>query len=544
MVADHITGDIFHLETRPAEQGRVVIIDDRTGEEILPAPYNARSKVQEYGGAAITAHNSTVYFTNFADGRAYAISPERQIVPITPDSNGLHRFAAITPHPVHRNLLLAIVEDHTPPNNTPSTIHTTLGLIEESSATLLTKDLVSGADFYAQPQFSPDGNHLAWTEWHHPDMPWTGAEVWLADIQLSASSSLQVSNKRKVAGVGSVDGKRIGSICAYNPTWVNNSTLLFTSDETGYQNIHSIDIAASETLPGLLLPKAMPYDCSQPLHLLGWTTLAVLAPPYVVNVMKRDGKDVLLLVDLSGPEAIELNSPYVVLNNLRALKSTDLSFVFTAEKLDEAASVVMATIVTSRSSRPHVVYKTLKSTSNPSLSFPKDLVSHVHSYSLPLPPLPGATGLSADDTALVHVLYYPPTNPDYIGLDGEKPPCVVNAHGGPTAAAEPGFNSKILYWTSRGWGWLDVNYRGSSGYGREYMCALASNWGITDIWDTYQAAKLLAGRGIIDGQRCFVRGGSAGGYTVLCALTETDEAVRTFFAGKGFTFSAEWKYYR
>jgi acetyl esterase/lipase len=531
VVVDPITGDIYHLETRPSEQGRLVIVDTKLGKEILPAPFNARSKVQEYGGAAITAHNGTVYFTNFNDTRVYAIDKNREIRPITPDSKGLHRFAAVTPHPLHNNLLLAILEDHTPPNNTPSTVRTTFCLINATQCALVTPDLISGSDFYAQPHFSPDGKQLIWTEWHHPDMPWTGAEVWVADLQIS-SASIQVLNKRRVGGSGSTDGKKIGAVCALNPAWVDNCRMILSSDQTGYHNLYTGTTTKNPPQVQPLFPEALPYDFAEPMHQLGWTSVAVLSTSYAVSIAKREGRDVLFLVNLGEEKsASELECPYVVINNIRAVPSSGLSFVFTGVTYEEPTSVVLATVTPQGlSSSPKITYQTLKSTSNSALAFPKALISAPQAYALPLPPLPG-TSEEAVAIDVVHVLYYPPTNPDYEAPDNEKPPCVVNAHGGPTAVADPGFDPKVQYWTSRGWGWLDVNYRGSSGYGRAYMCALAKNWGVTDSWDTYQAAKILANRGIVDGKRCFIRGGSAGGYTVLCALTEDKSEVRNFFAG-------------
>ncbi|KAH7922307.1 alpha/beta-hydrolase [Leucogyrophana mollusca] len=503
---DPVTSSVYHTEKRPSEQGRSVIVDTKTSKDLFGPEFNARTGVQEYGGAAAVAHGGIVYFSNIADGRVYSIDTRnKRSVPeaVTP-VNKAHRFANFAVHPTQHNLIVSILEDHTV--DTPPTVVTTLCVIDVSTKSVT--PLVSGADFYASPAFSPNGKKIAWQQWYHPDMPWEGSEIHVADVQVGGST-LVLENITHVAG------EKINISVAY-PSWANDSTLVFTSDEgSGYQNpwIYSTTSKSAR----LAIDRAIQQDFGQPAWSLGLTPYTFLddAGTKAVFLAYRYGRSFLYVIDLDTPSAPHeiVNCPFSLIQRMHKVSSN--AFVFSAGKPDASGGVVQCVLTTSVSA-PAAEYTVLKSTAS-ALTFPAGIVS------LPTP----LTLVSGNES--IYVVYYPPTNPEYAGssIPGERPPCIVNVHGGPTSMAYQTLSWEKQYFTSRGYAWLDVNYGGSSGYGRAYIARLAGKWGIVDVQDSIDAAKLLASppHSLIDVSRVAIRGGSAGGYTTLSAFATT-----TFFA--------------
>ncbi|KAH9475568.1 Dipeptidyl peptidase family member 6 [Psilocybe cubensis] len=510
IIVDRVTSEVYHLETRPSEKGRSVLVHTNSNRDIVGPNWNVRTGVHEYGGAPAIVHDGVAYFSHYVDGRVYRVGVEddSQPVPITPD-NKPYRYASLDQHPTHPELLISILEDHT--IDIPSEIVTTLVVI--NSATKTVEPLVSGADFYALAKFSPAGDKLAWIQWFHPDMPWEGGELHVADVVFSGDKTISIKNSKRVAG-------ERGRISASYPAWANNDTLIFTTDESGYVNPWKFVRNTASPLFSTPIEEGF----GQPLWILNFFPYVILGDRGEIVLFKasKDGRDVLYLFDLEkDSRPTPLPNPFVVIDNIRVVSAKNKVFVFTGEKTNEKNSVIQCSI----SSLLDAEFLPLTASSSGEGDTPLSprLVSEPQPFTLKAPP----------EGDPLHVVYYPPWNPNYSGssIDGEKPPCIVNVHGGPTGLTEQGLRWSKQYFTSRGWAWLDVNYGGSSGYGRRYVERLNGKWGIVDVQDCTLAPQILASApyNLIDSKRLIIRGGSAGGFTVLAALSIAKD-VTTFAA--------------
>ena len=443
---DPLTSNVYHIESRPSEGGRNVLVHTTTGTDVVAKGWNVRTGVHEYGGAAAIVHGGVVYFSHYNDGRVYRVKDGGDPEAITPgehryyrSSNGtkvelstleskVHRFAGFAVLPLHTHLLVAVLEDHT--IDTPSGVVNTLVVINTTTHTV--KPLVVGADFYAGPQFSPDGMRLTWIQWYHPDMPWEGSEIHVADVVVDADGMV-LKNAIHIAGERS-------KISAASPSWASNDTLVFTSDESDY--INPWKYSNGKATP--LLPKPVSQEFGKPLWQLHMFPYAIVDAEgkFALFTSIKDGRSQLYLLDLFSPsEPRPLDTPYVVIGNLRSVSSQDNTVVFEAEKVDEEPSIVKCTITDLSGSSPPT-YTVIRAGAPP--PFPKGIVS-----------VPQPMTLKASSGDPIHIVYYPPQNPDYSGsaIDGELPPCVLNAHGGPTSLCAQGLNWKVQYFTSRGWAW-------------------------------------------------------------------------------------------
>ncbi|KAJ4490705.1 Alpha/Beta hydrolase protein [Lentinula aciculospora] len=465
VIVDAATSVIYHLEGRPAEKGRCVLVQSETGREIVGKDVNVRTGVHEYGSAAALVHDGIAYYSNIVDNRMYKVDVKdgSQAEPITPE-NKAFRYACFDIHPTNPRLLVSVLEDHT--NDTPSTVVNTLVIIDTEAKTVTS--LVSGADFYALPKFSPDGCKLAWQHWNHPNMPWDNSQISLADVTL-IDSSLTLSNATTIGKDGCSNGFL---------AWANNNTLAWVCDVSGFINPWKYTVSTKKAGP--LFPSPVEEDFGGAMWLFCFFPFAIVDEVGEVGVFKayRNGRDVLYRVDLETGDREEIENPYVVVECMRSVSKSKSKFAFLGAKVDESEKVIVG-------------------------------------IALKVPP--------SDN--LLHVIYYPPHNPAYAGtsIEGEKPPCVVNVHGGPTGMAQQGLNWKIQYWTTRGFAWLDVNYGGSFGYGKEYMNRLWHGWGAVDVEDCINASQLLAKPplSLIDSSRIVIRGSSSGGLTVLGALSNS-----------------------
>lgn len=323
--------------------------------------------------------------------------------------------------------MVAILEDHTKPD--PAEVVNTLAVIDTESQTV--SSLVSGSDFYTSATFSPDGTHLAWSQWSHPDMPWDGSEVYVASVSLKeGGTGLVVANSTYVAG-------KALTIGAGDPIWISNDRLLHTSDETGYQNPYIYDVNTRKS--SLALSKPLAEDFSHPAWRLGNRYGAVLDKEgsKVLLTSLRDGRSRLYILSLHSNELEELSCPYVSIEHI--FQATDDHVVFVGAKSDEPASIVLASL--KDYALPH--YSTLKFLS-PKTDFPSGLISKPQPMTLLVPP----------NNDPVHIVYYPPTNPEYEYPGDEKPPCIVHVHGGPTALQDQGYSASTQFFTSRGWALL------------------------------------------------------------------------------------------
>ncbi len=468
---------VYWTEGRPAEAGRQVIVrSDETGgaSDVTPPPFNARTAAHEYGGGwyAVDHDKDVVYFSNLADGRIYRQELDHEPVALTPD--GPFRYGDLVVDAA-RNRLLCIREDMSAepePRDSLIAVDTTSG-----AETLLTE----GYDFYSTPRPSPDGDRLAWLSWRHPNMPWDTTELWVADVTANG----QLANAEQIAGGGEES--------IVQPEWAPDGSLVFASDRSGWWNLYRWTAGAD---PVALAP--MQAEFAAPQWIFGMRWFGVASDGTVVATVHRQGRDELWMIPLEGPpEQIEV--PDTVINSL-SLAGRRVAYIGATALSPRAVVLLDLDRGERRELRAAFV-----------LEVDPSYISVAEEITFP-----------TTDGDISHALYYPPTNPDLTGPADEKPPLVVMSHGGPTSRSPSNLSLGIQTFTSRGFGVVDVNYRGSSGYGREYMRKLDGKWGIYDVDDCIAAARFLAKRGDIDEARMAIRGGSAGGYTTLCALVFHD----------------------
>ena len=487
---------IYWSEGRPSDGGRCPIVRYVKGEvqDITPSPFNVRTRVHEYGGGSYFVSEGIVYFSNFVDQRLYRQSPGAAPEPLTPAAE--FRYAdAVSDRP--RNRLICVREDHRAEGEAVNTIvainfDTPLENGGQDSGQVL----VSGSDFYAAPRLSPDGLRLCWLSWNHPNMPWDGTELWVAAVLPDGS----LGEAERIAG-GLAES-------IFQPEWSPDGRLYFVSDRTDWWNLYRWNPAASSPSPSALealCPKAAEFG--QPLWVFGMTTYGFESADSLICTYIEAGIQHLARLDTHSLELTEIHSPFANLGGLKVGKG-------------------YAAFIGGSATAPGAIARLDFSTGEVSiLRRSSDLTVDPGYLSVPeVLEFPTENGLTA------YGFYYAPQNQDYAAPAGEKPPLLVKSHGGPTASTTASFNPGIQYWTSRGIAVLDVNYGGSTGYGREYRERLKGNWGIVDVDDCVNGAKYLVAKGLVDGDRLCIDGGSAGGYTTLAALTFRD----VFKAGASF----------
>ncbi|KZO90648.1 alpha/beta-hydrolase [Calocera viscosa TUFC12733] len=490
VTADRTTGSIYHLESRPSEGGRSVLVQrslsDKEGEkDVFGSGWNARTGVHEYGGGAVWAEAGVVYFSDYGSGRIYTVK-DGQLEAFTPENKAL-RFADFRPHPQDPALLASVMEDHTSP--APVDVLNSLVLLRPGQ---VPQPIATGADFYSSPRWSPDGKWLTWFQWVHPNMPWDGGLLQLAPV-LSSPSGITIGAARTIAG-------KEGAVSVAEPNWLSPTTLLFQSDISGYWNPWSYSVLTGEAAP--VLPTPIAEEFAAPQWQFGTSSLAVLAPERALVISVDQGMDRLNLLSLGpvGPALKRLQVPFVSMAQLWPLSPTQ------AVMLGATDTTPLSLILLTLSATDELSYETLKSPSE--ADFSPELFSAAEPKTLDTPAGP------------VHVLYYPPKNPAYTAPAGEKPPALVSVHGGPTGAAHPGLSLGVQFFTTRGYAFIDVQYGGSTGYGRTYRDLLNGEWGIVDVRDAAACVAALGEAGLIDRQRVGIRGRSSGGFTVLAALCD------------------------
>ncbi len=471
--------DIFWTEGRPSEGGRNAIVRcTPSGQitDVIPAPYNARSRVHEYGGSSFLVVDGRVYFSNFADRRLYCHwlteKPDSDPNPLTP--TGTYRYAdAIFDRDRHR--LICVREEHDESKSEPINTLVSINILNGEDIQIL----ASGADFYASPQLSADGSKLAWLSWHHPNMPWDGTELWVAEV-----GDRELHNPQLVAG-GIEES-------IFQPQWSPDGILYFVSDLTGWWNLYRWRDRKIEPLC------EMEAEFGLPQWVFGMSTYAFISGSKILCTYNQKGQWQLATLDTSFDKPI-LNSIPTPYTDISSLKAQGDRAVFIAGSPTEPTAVVQLDLASGQT-------KVLRSSTE--LQVEKEYLS-----------VPQTIEFPTENGKTAYAFFYPPTNRDYIAPSDEKPPLLVKSHGGPTAATSSSFSLKTQYWTSRGFAVLDVNYGGSTGYGRAYRQRLNGNWGIVDVDDCTNGAKYLAEKGLVDRDRLAISGGSAGGYTTLCALT-------------------------
>lgn len=465
-------GTVWWLEGRATEGGRSVLVAARDGEvrDVTPEGFDLRSRVHEYGGGAVLVASGTVYFVNFSDQRVYVQPPGAAPRALTPE--GPWRYADFCLDAT-RNRLICVRE--------------TAREGAEPANELVAIALADGAvsvfdgshDFVASPTLSPDGRRLAWLVWDHPNMPWDGTVLRVAELAADGS----VLRAEDVAG-GPAES-------VFQPAFAPDGTLCFVSDRSDWWNLYRAGPAGDVAL----CPMATEFGLPQ--WVFGMSTWGFAADGRIVGACVADGIWRLGIVDDGRFVAFDL--PYDDISGVRVCGNAVL--------FSGASATIAPTLV--RLDLADGKVRELKS----SMRAPVD----AGYLSQPQPiAYPTAGGAEA------HAFYYPPCNADFRPSDGEKPPLLVRGHGGPTAASSSALNLGIQFWTSRGFAVLDVNYRGSTGFGRPYREALYGQWGVADVDDVVAGAQDLVARGLVDPARLAIRGGSAGGYTTLAALTFHD----------------------
>ena len=476
--------DIYWIEGRPSEAGRSVIVrrtPDGKITDVTPAPFNVRTRVHEYGGGSFAVAAGVVYFSHFADQRIYCQRLDSQPEPLTPAANCRYADVIVDNQ---RNRLICVREDHAGEGEAVNTI-VSINLDNGEDIQILTE----GNDFYASPSLSPDGSQLCWISWNHPNMPWDGTELWVAEINADGF----LGKKQLVAG-GLEES-------IFQPEWSLDGVLYFVSDKSNWWNLYRTPLN-----PPLLRGEAgieplceMAAEFGLPQWVFGMSTYAVVSKSKIICTYTQQGKWHLASLDLIAKKLTTIETPYT---DISSVKARGEIVIFLAGSPTESTAIVQLNLATSQR-------EVLRRSS--------DLSIESGYLSVPEPiAFPTENGLTAFG------FFYPPKNQDFAAPAGEKPPLVVKSHGGPTAATSSSMNLKIQYWTSRGFAVLDVNYGGSTGYGREYRKRLQDSWGIVDVDDCANGAKYLAQKGLVDGNRMAIAGGSAGGYTTLCALTFRD----------------------
>jgi dipeptidyl aminopeptidase/acylaminoacyl peptidase len=477
-----LDGDqVYWLEGRPTEGGRVVIVrrtSDGLQVDVLPPPYNARSRVHEYGGGAYTVHDDNIYFVNFSDQRIYQTDGSQAPAPLTPDI--AWRYADLQVDAA-RERLICVREDHAQSDR--EAVNTLVAVPLDGSEQIL---LASGHDFYASPRLSPNGRRLAWLSWDHPNMPWDGTSLWVAEIDHDG----RLREPQKIAG-GATES-------IFQPDWSPAGSLYFISDRTGWWNLYHW--SGAEVKPLLLMEAEFGF----PQWVFGMSTYNFYAPDQIACAFTQHGTWNLALIDLNDSSMEALEIPYDTIDEVRAAPGR---LLINGASPTEPHSIVA---VDPHSNRVSVLKRSANIELNPGY------IAQPESIEFPT---------EAGQTA--YGLFYPPRNRDYAAPSGEKPPLLVMSHGGPTSAADTALSLGLQYWTSRGFAVLDVNYGGSTGYGRPYRERLNGQWGVVDIDDCAHGAEYLVATGRVDGSRLAIRGGSAGGYTTLSALAFRD----TFKAG-------------
>ena len=460
-------GAVYWVESRPEENGRSVLVRSAGGklQDLTPPPYSVRSRVHEYGGGGYLLAGEMVFFCNDADQCLYRLDagiPSRLTAP------GAWRFGDMLLDAPRRKLL-CICEEHHPDKSVKNFLAAVS--LQDGAIT----PLITDRDFVSSLALSPDGSQLAWLAWDHPLMPWDGCELWVAELEGD-----RLTNARRIAG------GREESL--FQPRWSPGGRLHFVSDRSGWWNLYRYADGGAEAI----CPDAADYGYAQ--WLLGMSSYGFLSETEIAAVRVDEGCSSLVRIAAGKP--IPIDSRYSHIEHLDAAAGR---LVFLGGAPDAAMGVVESDC------------RMFRRLSVAGFELAPDYLSRAEALSFPT---------SLGETA--HAWYYPPANRDFRVPEGEVPPVIVRCHGGPTALNGNALDARIQFWTSRGFAVADLNYRGSTGYGRDYRKRLTGQWGVADVEDCVQLLARLTAKGLADPKRAAVSGSSAGGYTALATLTFKD----------------------
>ncbi len=465
-----VDGRVLWLQALPEEGGRLALAT--AGGVVTPAPFNVRTRVHEYGGGAYVAAGDTIWFSNHADNLVYAQRGDAAPAALTAD--GRQRHADLELDPRHRRLV-AVREDHSGEGEARNTL-VALALDGSGETTL-----AEGADFYASARVSPEGRRIAWLQWNHPNMPWQGTELWLAAF----------ADDGTLAHARCVAGGPDESLCL--PVWAPDGRLYVVSDRSGFWNLYRLEVG------GLVPVCPMDAEFGMPQWVFGQSSYGFAGPHEIIAACRENAISRLLRIDVRTGAATPIPVPFEDIVELRVGDG-----VAVVEAGSPTATACIATISLADGAVTVLARSADELPDASVLSTPRAI-----SY-------PSANGRTA------HAFHYPPRNDAFRVPDGERPPLIVIGHGGPTGMASNTLKLATQYWTSRGFAVLDVNYGGSTGFGRRYRELLSGQWGVVDVEDCVAGARFLVAQGLADGARLAIRGGSAGGYTTLAALAFHD----------------------
>ncbi len=479
--------DTVHwLELRPDEGGRQVVVrlaDDGGPVDITPPDSNVRTRVHEYGGGAYHVADGVVWFVEFDDQRLYRLDTGGEPVPITPAAPepAAVRVADLDLTP-DGDWLVAVRETHHGP--TAAEVDNEIVALPADGAGDI-RVLATGHDFHASPRVNPDGTRLAYVAWDHPNMPWDDTELLVAELGRGPDGAPHVESTTSIAG-GEGAGESL--IC---PSWSPDGGLHVITDRTGWWNLHRLEAGELVNLA------PVEADLGQPQWQLGQSLYGFLGDGRIAVIVTDHAVERPSVLD---PARATIEPLPVSHTSCRTLATAGDRAVFIGASPHEPQAVVRAG---------------------------DDRVETLHrSREVPVEadwlPEPETISFPTTEGGTAHAFHYPPTSPRSRGPDDELPPLIVTSHGGPTSHARPQLQLSTAFWTSRGFAVVDVNYRGSTGFGRDYRRALYGTWGVYDVDDCLAAARHLADRGDVDPDRLVIRGGSASGYTTLCALTFHD----------------------
>jgi dipeptidyl aminopeptidase/acylaminoacyl peptidase len=492
MLADEVTSlndprldgdDVYWLEGRPSEGGRVVLVRGdpwSSPSDVTPDGFSVRTTVHEYGGGAYALSGGMVVFSNLEDQRLYRHEVGTDPTPVTPDTDGRHRYANGVI--LRGELWIGVRERHEGSGAAADVVNELVAVPLDGSAS--PRIVAEGRDFYAAPAVSPDGTRIAVLAWDLPWMPWDGCELLVGDIAPDGSCS-ELSH---VAGA-------VGEESIWQPGWSPNGDLHFVSDRSGWWNLERMSGGERQAL----FPREVEFGW--PHWVFAGATYGFCEDGRIVCIYDDRGTQHVAMMDPESGEHLDLDLPYSAISYpyLRA-EGTRVVFVGSAPTLPKqivCLDVAGRSVDVLRESGAGGIDEAF-------ISVPETVE------------IPGDGGLAA------YARYYPPRNPGFTAPDGERPPLVVMSHGGPTSQSSGALSLDIQFWTTRGFAVADVNFTGSTGFGREYRRALNGRWGIVDTADCVNAALQLAADGAADPDRLLIRGESAGGYATLCALTFHD----------------------
>jgi len=465
-------GDLYWSESRPKEGGRTAIVRrDPQGDvtDAVPVGFNSRSRVHEYGGGSYAVRDGVVVSCSFEDQRVYRID-NGETTPITPPSTD--RYADFV---IHDDMVICVRERH---GGGGEPVNTLVAFPLDGSRSPVV--IADGHDFFSSPRVSPDGMRLAWLSWDHPNMPWDGTELWSAALGPDGA----LSRTELIAG-GADES-------IFQPEWSPDGVLHFVSDRTGWWNLYRMTQDGAEPL------HTMDADFGVPQWGFDMRRYGFIEASRIVTIYSDRGIDRIGVLD--GDTLSPVLTSYEVIRPWLGISGNTLYVVE-----GNAATPLEVTGINLDTGEVEVVRESLNINIDPAM------VSR-----------PNTIEFATSNNATAHAFYYPPHNPRATATGDERPPLLVLSHGGPTGATTSVLDLGIQFWTTRGFAVVDVNYRGSTGYGRSYRNALRGQWGVADLDDCINAALFLVDEGLVDVDRLAIRGGSAGGYTTLCALTFSD----------------------